>query len=145
MSLQISVTGLTRCMMRGIKVAAFRRGNGNKKPSLVAVSYPPKIHCSGAILPRLYFLLENKLSSVSIICPGPPIWTGLFNYWTGLVNYGMLAPARFSIHAGRLPLTLPLTFQYSCTTDRWGHNCNCEAVIAITANVISQKSCRAWC
>ena len=65
-------------MMTGIKVAAFRRGTGSKKPSLVAGSQPPNIHCSGTILLWLYFLLENKLSPISTICLGPPIQTELF-------------------------------------------------------------------
>ena len=37
--------------------------------------------CRSTISPRLYFLLENKLSSISAICPGPPIWTGLLMKW----------------------------------------------------------------
>ena len=104
MPLQISVPILTQCMMRGIKVVAFRRGTGNKSPYLVAGSQPPKTHYSGTILPWSHFLLENKLSSISTICPGPPIWTGLFkkcktamSLWNVptiifRVNYGMLVP-----------------------------------------------------
>ena len=104
MPLQISGPILTHCMMRGIEVGAFRRGTGNKSPYLVAGSQSPKTHYSGTILPRLHFLLENKLSSISTVCPGPPIWTGLFkkcetamSLWNAptiifRVNYGMLIP-----------------------------------------------------
>ena len=64
MLLQFSVSGLTHCMMTGVKVAAFRRGTGSKKLSLVE---PPKLQCSSSIFRRLYFFLENKL-----------FWTRLF-------------------------------------------------------------------
>lgn len=45
---------------------------------------------SNWILPQLHLFLQNKLSSISIICWGHPDCTGLFIKW-GTVNYGMIA------------------------------------------------------
>ena len=44
LSLQIFVSNLIHCFLRGIKIVAFQHGTGNKKPSLVATPYPPKIY-----------------------------------------------------------------------------------------------------
>ena len=78
MFLRISVSSLTHCMMRGIKVPAFQTGTGSKRLSLVARSQFSKIYFSCTILPHFFFLLENKLSSISTICLRSPIWTVLF-------------------------------------------------------------------
>ncbi|KAL5505566.1 hypothetical protein EMCRGX_G007019 [Ephydatia muelleri] len=55
-------------------------------PTFVATSYPPKTHCSLTRCPTLYFLRTNKHSSISTVCPGPPMTTGfLIKYCTYLV------------------------------------------------------------
>ena len=93
MLLEISVPGLIHCLMRGIKVASFQHGTGNKKPSLVVASQPLKVHCSRPILARLYFLLKDKLSSFSAVSPGPPIWTRLsIKFETAILRYQLHNP-----------------------------------------------------
>ena len=50
---------------------------------------------------------QDYLRNVTRLCPYN---TGSSQLWN--------ARSRFAIHAGHLPLTLPLTFQHSSTTDR---------------------------
>ena len=50
---------------------------------------------------------QDYLRNVTRLCPYN---IGSSQLWN--------ARSRFAIHAGRLPLTLPLTFQHSATTDR---------------------------
>ena len=62
--------------MIGRRVAASLRSTGTMNPTFVATSYPPKTHCSLTRCPTLYFLCTNKHSSISTVCPGPPMTTG---------------------------------------------------------------------
>ena len=66
--------------MMGIKVAADRSSTEIIKASFESLSIPPKTHFPDSCLPRWYFLLPNLLSSISTICPGPPIGSGLARY-----------------------------------------------------------------
>ena len=67
----IIVPGRINCLIIG-NVAASRRATVTRNPSFFTASYPPKTHCSGTILPRLYFLPAKSDSSNSTILPGPP-------------------------------------------------------------------------
>ena len=72
----IVVPGAMYCCMIGRRVAASLRLTGTMNPTFVATSYPPKTHCSLTRCPTLYFLCTNKHSSISTVCPGPPMTTG---------------------------------------------------------------------